>query len=157
MGTIENLPLSNSYLGEYVLKVTIEENYTQDTTYEKTYTARIPVTILKPLSINIPVTNISVNYGSPWQLSFNVYGGNRPPVYYEDTTNWVSNNTPTLEIDNDICDFYIYNKTYNRNSDSWNFTIRSTSGNIDSTTYGLSVRDITGGFDSQSFNVSVNT
>ena len=157
MGVIENLPLSNSYLGRYVLKATIEENYTQDMNLEKTYTARIPVTILKPLSINIPVTNISVNYGSPWQLSFNVYGGNRPPVYYEDTINWVSNNTPTLEIDNDICDFYIYNKTYNRNSDSWNFIIKSTSGTINSTTYALSARDITGGFDSQSFNVSVNT
>lgn len=119
--------LFNSYLVDYDLRMGITENILAP--FPKSTTNIIPVTLVKPLELTITSaggTTLSVNIGTQWVLSFNVSGGNRPPRYHTNTSQWAIDNEPIIEINGDICNYTIQNKIYNVNNNTWSFTLRST-------------------------------
>lgn len=119
--------LTNSYLVDYDLRMGITENASAP--FPKSTMNIIPVTFIKPLELTITSaggTTLSVNIGTQWVLSFNVSGGNRPPRYHTNTSQWAIDNEPIIEINGEICNYTIQNKIYNVNTNTWSFTLRST-------------------------------
>lgn len=150
--------LTGSYLDNYDFIVGINEN--PSAPYHKNTTTRIPVTFLKPLELDIPVTDtqseteIYVNYGTKWNLQFNIIGGNRPPRYWNSQNTWVNDNYPIIEIDNEICTFEKITFSYSIENNEWSVLLRSKNIITDSTNIVLNVRDKTGSV-SHNFNVVV--
>jgi len=118
--------LANSYLIDYDLRIGITENILAP--FPKYTMNVIPVTFIKPLELTITSaggTTLSVNLSTQWVLSFNVSGGNRPPRYHANTTQWAIDNEPIIEINGEICNYTIQSKIYNVNNNTWSFTLRS--------------------------------
>lgn len=120
--------LLNSYLSNYDLHIDITENILAP--FGKTTNNIIPVTMLSPLSFAITSdggSTVSATIGSVWSISFTVTGGNRPPRYHTNTTQWAIDNEPIVEIDGEICN-HIFTKSYNMSNNTWSYTV--TSANI---------------------------
>lgn len=122
--------MTGSFSKIYDLRVTIAEN--AGLSYPQTVANNIPVTVLLPLSLTIPTvanqqssTKIYVNPSSKWNLSFDINGGDRPESFVANKNEWISNNPPTIEIDNNICSFDILSLTYNQNTNVWSVSLRS--------------------------------
>lgn len=118
--------LSNSYLLNYDYNIQIVENI--GSAYPKTTLNKIPVTFIKtPIELTVTSTNFdpTLPFGSKWQMSFNVVGGNRPPRYHNNINAWISGARPIIEINGEICNYDIVNYNYNQGGDTWSFTLSS--------------------------------
>jgi hypothetical protein len=139
---------------EYSLRVTIQED--ANAQFGKTSITYIPVNVLDPISLDIPSTTININYGNKWELNFYVLGGDAPPSYYEDKTEWANNNTPIIEVNGQICNYDIITETYDYDNRKWTYKIRSRNIVTATENFTLSVFDSTGS-DSASITVNVGS
>jgi hypothetical protein len=140
--------LTGSYLLDYDLVVNVTEN--SGTLYGKNKNTILPITLLKPIELNIPNTStqssteIYVNYGNRWNLTFNILGGDRPPRYWSDINSWVTTHSPVIEIDNTICSYEKTSLSYNQATNEWSVTLRSKNIITSSSTINLTIQDATG-------------
>jgi hypothetical protein len=147
--------LLNSYLSNYDLHIDITENILAP--FGKTTNNIIPVTMLSPLSFTITSdggSTISATIGSVWSISFTVTGGNRPPRYHTNTTQWAIDNEPIVEIDGEICN-HIFTKSYNISTNTWSYTVTSANIVLGNETHTLKYIDKMGYSISQVINIQV--
>lgn len=148
----------SNYLLDYNLNVEIAEHI--DAPFGKTTNNIIPVTFIKlPLELNVISNNFNptLTYGTKWQISFNVIGGNRPPRYYENTDAWISGQAPTIEINGDICNYDLVSSSYNIGTSTWSFSLASRNLIYTNQTLNLMYMDKMGYSTSTTFNVTVES
>jgi hypothetical protein len=139
--------ITGSYLDNYDLVVNTTEN--SGIPYAKSRNTSIPVTLIKPMTLDIPITEtqsaneIYVSYGNRWYLNFNIIGGDRPPRYWSDINKWVTTYYPIIEIDGTICSYEKISLLYNQNNNEWSVSLRSKNIITNNSTINLTIKDAT--------------
>ena len=140
--------ITGSYLNNYDFVITTTEH--PSIPYGKTQTTSIPVTLIKPIALDIPVNGtqseneIYVGYGNRWYLTFNILGGDRPPRYWSNINQWIDSHYPIIEINDTLCSYEKLALSYNQNTNEWYVSIRSKNIITSNSTITISVKDATG-------------